>query len=171
MTWNGYSTVSQNTKQFKKLGKPAQMELCPSAERGWYMAVVLHASPASAQVGGRSAGPPDLPPRKTNISWVQHNWGEWTFGFIWTVSYTVASNEQFPIRDHGSGAASIVNTPLDTRNWQDCGLRGEEEEECSTLADLEKLSWTTSKHNWKPHHTHWSNTVFPGCLAVCLYTT
>ena len=56
------------------------------------------------------------------------------------VAYTVVSNEQFPVHDHESGAASTVNTPLDTRNWRDCGLHEEEEEECCILADLEKLS-------------------------------
>lgn len=52
------------------------------------------------------------------------------------VAYTIVSNKRFPTPDPKSGAASIVNIPWDTRNWRDCGLQ----EECCTLADLEKLS-------------------------------
>lgn len=68
------------------------------------------------------------------------------------VAYTIASNKWFPICDHESGAASVVNTPWDTRNGRDCGLHEDEEEEeaereCCTPADLEKLSCTTTKHN------------------------
>lgn len=55
------------------------------------------------------------------------------------VDYTVVSNEQFPVGDHEPGAASIVNTPLDPRNWRDRGLHEEEKEFCF-LADLQKLS-------------------------------
>lgn len=93
------------------------------------MAVMLHASPATARgLGGDPLVLQTFPPGKLtslefNIIEENEPLSELGFQKQTRVAYTVVSNKRFPICDHESEAALVVNTPWDTSNWRDCALQ------------------------------------------------
>lgn len=86
------------------------------------------------------------------------------------VAYTVVFNKQFPICDHESEAALVVNRPWHTRNWRDCAFRRRRRRRSCAVLQLTWRSWTAPLPNrTESHITHVDPTLFrwtPSCLPV-----